>query len=137
MTPALEQRLRSARETARAALLAEIGENVVVILSTHIVDDVKDLCPRMAILAGGRIVGSGEPLELIARVEGRIWRKAIAKSALAEHQAAFEVISTRLFGGRTLIHVAADQCPGEGFEPTAAGLEDVYFTTLSAQRRAA
>ena len=118
-------------------LLAEIGENVVVILSTHIVDDVKDLCPRMAILAGGRIVGMGEPHDLIARVAGRIWRKAIAKSALAEHQAQFEVISTRLFGGRTLIHVVADDCPGEGFEPATAGLEDVYFTTLSAQRRAA
>lgn len=118
-------------------LLAEIGENVVVILSTHIVDDVKDLCPRMAILAGGRIVGSGEPHDLIAKVEGRIWRKAVAKGALAEHQAAFEVISTRLFGGRTLIHVLADACPGEGFELAPAGLEDVYFSTLSAQRRAA
>jgi ABC-2 type transport system ATP-binding protein len=118
-------------------LLSEIGENVVVILSTHIVEDVKDLCPRMAILADGRIVGTGAPHELIARVEGRIWRKTISKAALAEHQAAFEVISTRLLGGKTLIHVVADLQPGEGFEPATAGLEDVYFSTLSAQRRAA
>ncbi|MEY4376161.1 MAG: hypothetical protein RJB26_711 [Pseudomonadota bacterium] len=118
-------------------LLSEIGENVVLILSTHIVEDVKDLCSRMAILAGGRIVGTGAPHELIARVDGRIWRKTIAKAALAEHQAAFEVISTRLLGGKTLIHVVAEQSPGEGFEPAPAGLEDVYFATLSAQRRAA
>ena len=118
-------------------LLAEIGENVVVILSTHIVEDVSDLCPRMAIIAGGRIVREGGPIDLIAELRGRIWTKAIARDELAACQAAHEVISTRLFAGKTVVHVLADADPGEGFEPVAGGLEDVYFSTLSADRRAA
>jgi ABC-type multidrug transport system ATPase subunit len=118
-------------------LLAEIGENVVVMLSTHIVEDVADLCPRMAILAGGRIVGSGAPQELIAGVNGRIWRKTISKQELPAHQAAHAVLSSRLYAGRTVIHVLADARPDEGFEPATAGLEDVYFSTLAASRRAA
>ena len=116
-------------------LLAEIGENVVVILSTHIVEDVADLCPRMAVLAGGRIQLEGAPLELMKQMAGRVWKKAIAKEALPEHRARFEVISTRLFAGQTVIHVLADAKPGEGFEPASGGLEDVYFSTLAASRR--
>ena len=116
-------------------LLAEIGENVVVILSTHIVEDVADLCPRMAVLAGGRIQLEGAPLELMKQLSGRVWKKAIAKEALPEHRARFEVISTRLFAGQTVIHVLADAKPGEGFEPASGGLEDVYFSTLAASRR--
>jgi ABC-type multidrug transport system ATPase subunit len=118
-------------------LLAEIGENVVVILSTHIVDDVSDLCQRMAIIASGRIVRAGAPTELVSALAGRIWRKTIDKRDLEAHRAAHDVISTRLFGGRTIIHVLADAPPGSGFEPAAGGLEDVYFSTLSAVRRAA
>jgi ABC-type multidrug transport system ATPase subunit len=118
-------------------LLAEIGENVVVILSTHIVEDVSDLCPRMAIIAGGRIVREGGPVDLIAGLKGRIWTKAIGRDELAACQAAHQVISTRLFAGKTVVHVFADADPGEGFEPVAGGLEDVYFSTLSADRRAA
>ncbi|WP_242915101.1 ABC transporter ATP-binding protein [Brevundimonas pishanensis] len=118
-------------------LLAEIGENVVIILSTHIVEDVADLCPRMAVLAGGRIQLEGAPLELIHSLDGRVWRKVIDKDALEDHRAAFEVISTRLFAGRTIIHVLADTKPGEGFEPVSGNLEDVYFSTLSASRRVA
>ena len=118
-------------------LLAEIGENVVVILSTHIVEDVTDLCPRMAVLAGGRIQLEGAPGELMQRLDGRVWKKAIDKEALEEHRARHEVISTRLFAGRTVIHVLADQRPGAGFEPVSGGLEDVYFSTLSASRRVA
>lgn len=118
-------------------LLAETAENIVVILSTHIVQDVTDLCQRLAIIAGGRIVRAGAPLELIAELRGRVWRKAIAKADLESHRAAHEVIATRLFGGRTLIHVLADEHPGEGFEAAEGGLEDVYFSTLSAKRRAA
>ncbi len=118
-------------------LLAETAENIVVILSTHIVQDVTDLCQRLAIIAGGRIVRAGVPLELIAELGGRVWRKAIAKAELESHRAAHEVIATRLFGGRTLIHVLADEHPGEGFEPAEGGLEDVYFSTLSPRRRAA
>lgn len=118
-------------------LLAEIGENVVVILSTHIVEDVADLCPRMAVLAGGKIQLEGAPLELMKQMSGRVWKKAIAKEALPEHRARFEVISTRLFAGQTVIHVLADAQPGEGFEPASGGLEDVYFSTLAASRRPA
>ncbi|MEO8450740.1 MAG: ABC transporter ATP-binding protein [Gemmatimonadota bacterium] len=118
-------------------LLSETAESVVVILSTHIVQDVAELCQRMAIIAGGRIVRDGVPLELIAELRGRVWRKSISKTELEAHRAVHEVIATRLFGGRTLIHVLADQHPGEGFEPAEGGLEDVYFSTLSPKRRAA
>jgi ABC-type multidrug transport system ATPase subunit len=116
-------------------LLAEIGENVVVILSTHIVEDVADLCPRMAIISNGRIVQTGAPLELMASLDGRVWRKTIAKHELEDYRRAHEVIATRLFSGRTVIHVLADSPPGEGFEPVPGGLEDVYFSTLSTARR--
>jgi ABC-type multidrug transport system ATPase subunit len=118
-------------------LLAEIGENVVVILSTHIVEDVADLCPNMAIIASGRIVRIGAPLQLIASMNGRVWRKTIAKNELDAHRRDHEVIATRLFGGRTVIHVLADTDPGDGFEPMQGGLEDVYFSTLAGMRRQA
>ncbi len=118
-------------------LLSEIGENVVVILSTHIVEDVSDLCPAMAMISDGRIVRQGDPAALVGALKGRIWRKAIAKSELDEYRARHDVISNRLYGGRTVIHVLADADPGGGFEPASAGLEDLYFSTLSASRRAA
>ncbi|PZQ65346.1 MAG: multidrug ABC transporter ATP-binding protein [Phenylobacterium zucineum] len=118
-------------------LLAEIGENVVVILSTHIVEDVSDLCPRMAVLAGGRILTEGAPAELIAGLEGRIWRKVIERGELDAERARHQVIASRLTGGRLVIHVLADGRPDAGFEPAAGGLEDVYFSTLAASRRAA
>jgi ABC-2 type transport system ATP-binding protein len=118
-------------------LLAEIGENVVVILSTHIVEDVSDLCPRMAIIAGGRIVRGGGPVDLIAELRGRIWTKSIGRDELEACKAKHEVISTRLFAGRTVVHVLADADPGEGFAPVEGGLEDVYFSTLTTERRAA
>src|SRR5436305_2119318 len=86
-------------------LLAEIGEHVVVILSTHIVEDVSDLCPRMAVLAAGRIQLEGAPLELIEKTRGRIWMKVIDRSQLDAAREKHEVISTRLFAGRTIIHV--------------------------------
>jgi ABC-2 type transport system ATP-binding protein len=116
-------------------LLAEIGENVVVILSTHIVDDVTDLCSRMAIISEGRIVLEGSPLELTARLQGRIWRRIIGREALSDFQSRFRVISSRLRGGQTVIHVLADQCPAEGFERVEGGLEDLYFATLTENRR--
>ncbi|MDB5468245.1 MAG: transporter, ATP-binding protein [Phenylobacterium sp.] len=118
-------------------LLAEIGENVVVILSTHIVEDVADLCPRMAVLADGRILREGAPTRLMADLAGRIWRKTIDRHELEAERQRHQVISTRLFAGRTVIHVLADNRPGAGFEPVEGGLEDVYFSTLSASRRAA
>jgi ABC-type multidrug transport system ATPase subunit len=118
-------------------LLAEVGENVVIILSTHIVEDVTDLCPRMAVLAGGKIQLEGAPVELTHALEGRVWRKAIDKADLAAQQASRNVISTRLFAGRTVIHVLSDTHPGDGFEPAPGGLEDVYLATVNASRRAA
>jgi ABC-type multidrug transport system ATPase subunit len=118
-------------------LLAGIGEQVVVILSTHIVEDVADLCPRMAIIAGGRIVSEGVPSELMSALRGRIWKTTLDRADLPALEARCEVISTRLFAGRTVAHVIADSAPGEDFEPASGGLEDVYFSTLSAARRAA
>jgi ABC-type multidrug transport system ATPase subunit len=118
-------------------LLAEIGENVVVLLSTHIVADVSDLCPAMAILSGGRIVREGAPVKLIAELAGRIWMKSVDKAELAAVGQAYPIISSRLFAGRTVIHVLADENPGAGFSPTPGGLEDVYFSTLSRSAKAA
>lgn len=118
-------------------LLADIGERVVVILSTHIVEDVADLCPRMAIIAEGRIIATGAPADLTAALRGRIWKKTIPRDELAAHRNTHNVISTRLFAGRTVIHVLADAQPDPGFAPIDGSLEDVYFSTLSASSRAA
>ena len=118
-------------------LLAEIGENVVVILSTHIVEDVSDLCPRMAVLAAGRIQLEGAPIDLIARARGSVWAKTIGRDELEAVRGAHEVISTRLFAGRTIVHVLSDHDPGQGFGPVEGGLEDVYFATLAKSRRVA
>ena len=116
-------------------LLAEIGENVVVILSTHIVDDVSDLCPLMAVLAGGRIQLEGAPFDLVRATNGRIWMKAVDRGALEECRERHRIISTRLFAGRTIVHILSDDDPGDGFAPVEGGLEDVYFTTLAQSRR--
>ncbi|HVT35734.1 MAG TPA: ABC transporter ATP-binding protein [Nevskiaceae bacterium] len=118
-------------------LLAEVAESTVVILSTHIVEDISKLCQRTAMLMGGRIVKEGTPKELIEAVRGRIWRKTIDKWELDAHRAAHHVIATRLYGGRTFIHVLADTNPGDGFSAVDASLEDAYFSTLFSGRRAA
>jgi ABC-2 type transport system ATP-binding protein len=114
-------------------LLAGIGENVVVILSTHIVDDVADLCPRMAVLAQGRVRLEGPPQELIRSIEGRVWQRTIAHQQLPEIQERHEVISHRFFAGEIVVHVLSDTQP-EGFASVAGGLEDVYFATLHQTR---
>ncbi|HEX8740321.1 MAG TPA: ABC transporter ATP-binding protein [Casimicrobiaceae bacterium] len=111
-------------------LLAEIGERVVVILSTHIFEDVTELCPRMAIIAQGQVRLTGEPHETIRALEGRVWRRTIDKAALAQYRERMTVLSTRLAGGATLIHVLADAKPEDGFESAAPDLEDVYFGQL-------
>jgi ABC-type multidrug transport system ATPase subunit len=118
-------------------LLAEIGESVVVILSTHIVDDVSDLCARMAVLADGRVQLEGAPLELIHSTRGRIWMKVIDRGELAHYREQYELLSTRLFAGRTIVHILSDHEPGNGFTSVDAGLQDVYFCTLAQSRRAA
>ena len=118
-------------------LLAEIGENVIVILSTHIVEDVSDLCSRMAIISGGRVLHEGDPSEAMRGVEGKIWRRVIPKEQLAAYQRDYAVISTKLVAGRTVVNVYSATQP-EGFEPVAASLEDVYFSTLHhAEQKAA
>ncbi|MCU1230530.1 MAG: multidrug transporter ATP-binding protein, partial [Acidobacteria bacterium] len=112
-------------------LLSEIGEGAVVLLSTHIVEDVSDLCPKMAILARGRVLMEGEPSRVIESLRGKLWRKTIAKAALPEYEKAHTVISTRLFAGQTQVNVLADARPEGGFEAVPPELEDVYFSVLS------
>jgi ABC-type multidrug transport system ATPase subunit len=112
-------------------LLSEIGEEAVVVLSTHIVEDVSDLCPSMAILAAGRVVLEGSPAQLIEQLDGRLWRKTVPKSAVDEYRREFAVISTRLFAGKTQLHVIANERPESGFEPIPPDLEDVYFSALA------
>ena len=110
-------------------LLAEIGENVIVILSTHIVEDVSDLCSRMAIISHGRVLAEGEPSRRIADVEGKIWRRVIDKGELPLLQNDHAVISTRLAAGKTVVHVFSEERPA-GFETVNPSLEDVYFSAL-------
>ena len=111
-------------------LLSEIGEQVVVILSTHIVEDVNDLCPQMAIINRGEIVFSGATGQAVADLQGKVWERRIAKADLVAHKAKHRVLSTRLFAGQHFIRVFQDQSPGEGFVPVEAKLEDVYFMHL-------
>lgn len=114
-------------------LLVSLGQNKVIILSTHIVEDVSELCPNMAVLGGGEILLEGDPLKLIEQLNGRIWRKTLPLSEVAAVESEFAVISKRLLAGHTVVHVLADS-PPEGFESAPANLEDVYFSTLHAQR---
>ena len=118
-------------------LLAEIGENVAVILSTHIVEDVTDLCPRMAIMNKGKVLLTGEPAAAIAELENQVWRKQVTKAALADHESRYTVLSTRLVGGQPVIHVFCADVPGDGFERIAPDLEDVYFQRLRQHAHAA
>ncbi len=117
-------------------LLAEIGERVVVILSTHIVEDVTDLCPQMAIISQGQVLLTGEPIEAIRSLDGRVWRRSIDKAELDSYRARMTILSTRLMAGRTQIHVLSDGLPEAGFEPVPPDLEDVYFGRLRAQATA-
>jgi len=112
-------------------LLSELGENSAVILSTHIVEDVSELCTRMAIIDRGEILLEAEPLGAIEAMRGRIWRSVIDKGALPETERAHAVISTKMFAGRTIVHVFGDAAPGAGFEPAEPDLEDVYFSTMA------
>jgi ABC-type multidrug transport system ATPase subunit len=111
-------------------LLSAIGQNIIVILSTHIVSDVSDLCGRMAIIHQGRVMVSGEPMALVAELQGRVWKKAIMAPELTAHKQEFQVVLVRLFAGKTLIHVLSDRQPGPGFEPVNPDLEDLYFATI-------
>ena len=114
-------------------LLAELGENSVVLLSTHIVDDVSELCTRMAIIDNGEILLEAEPLRAIDELRGRIWRRTISKLELPQLEREHAVISTKLLAGKTLARVYSDAVPGQGFELIEPDLEDVYFSTMSGQ----
>jgi ABC-2 type transport system ATP-binding protein len=112
-------------------LLSELGEDAVVILSTHIVDDVSELCSRLAIIDKGTILLEAEPLQAVAAMRGRIWRRVIEKSGLRELERAHSVISTRLLAGRTVARIRSATSPGAGFDPVEPDLEDVYFSTMA------
>lgn len=111
-------------------LLAEIGQDIVVILSTHIVEDVRELCNAMAIINKGRVVVAGDPREIVESLRGRLWRKYVSKADLPAVKAAHQVISTTLLAGAPVVHVYAEQSPGEGFTAIEPDLEDVYFHQL-------
>jgi ABC-2 type transport system ATP-binding protein len=108
-------------------MLSALGEKAVVILSTHIVEDVSELCSHMAIIEQGRIKLEAEPIAAIQSLEGRIWRRLIERADLPEYQQRYRVVSTKLLGGRTLVKVFAEDAPGDGFERAEPSLEDVYF----------
>ncbi|HEX6088539.1 MAG TPA: ABC transporter ATP-binding protein [Gemmatimonadales bacterium] len=111
-------------------LLSQIGEESVVILSTHIVEDVEELCSRMAIIDGGEILLEAEPLRAMAELHGRIWRRTVGRDELERVTREVRVISTKLLAGRTVVHVHAESAPGPGFEPVEPALEDVYFSVM-------
>ncbi len=111
-------------------LLSELGEQAVVILSTHIVEDVSDLCQRMAVIQSGRILLEAEPTEAVRRIRGRVWSREVPRDELAAFEQAHPVISTTLVGGRTVVHVFADAPPDETFRPVEPDLKDVYFTLM-------
>jgi ABC-2 type transport system ATP-binding protein len=111
-------------------LLSAIGRNIVIVLSTHIVSDVTDLCGHMAILHQGRLLATGQPAALVEKLEGRVWKKSIDTLELEAQKQQFRVILVRLFAGRTVIHVLSDDPPGPGFEPSTPDLEDLYFAAI-------
>jgi ABC-type multidrug transport system ATPase subunit len=112
-------------------ILSELGENTIVILSTHIVDDVKELCTDMAIINLGQVLFKGNPLDAMAEVEGKIWKKKLMKSELDDHKKNFMVISERLVAGVPEIHVFSDIQPDSSFEHLPVDLEDVYFAQIA------
>ena len=114
-------------------LLSELGENSVVLLSTHIVEDVSELCTRMAIIDRGAILLEAEPLRAVAELRGRIWRRVIAKAELAGLEREHAVISTKLLAGRTVARVHSEASPGPEFEAVEPDLADVYFSTMAAR----
>ncbi len=113
-------------------LLSEIGENIIVILSTHIVSDVTDLCRNMAIISQGQVRLTGDPLTVMEQLRGQVWRKLVHKDEVAAVQAQHHVISSRLHAGQTVVHVLSEGRPGEGFEEVKPDLEDVYFAQIRA-----
>jgi ABC-type multidrug transport system ATPase subunit len=115
-------------------LLSEIGEASAVILSTHIVEDVEELCSNLAIIDRGEILLAGSPAQVIANIRGRIWRRSVTREELPALESAHSVISTKLLAGQTIAHVYAEESPGSGFEPVEPDLKDVYFAVMGGHR---
>jgi ABC-type multidrug transport system ATPase subunit len=118
-------------------LLAELGQNSIVILSTHIVDDVSELCSRVAIIDHGRIRLEDDPQAAVARLHGHIWRRVVSRDELTRHQQQFPVLSTKLLAGRTVVRVLSETRPESGYDPVEPGLEDVYFAAMRTARAGA
>lgn len=112
-------------------LLSDIGESVIVILSTHIVEDVMELCTNMAIIHQGKVLFAGSPADAVKSLDGHIWEKTVAKADMKEHEQRYKIISNKLIAGKPLIHVHAAQNPGDGFMPVSPDLEDVFFTRIA------
>jgi ABC-2 type transport system ATP-binding protein len=112
-------------------LLSEVGENIIVILSTHIVEDVNNLCPNMAVMNLGQVLYHGKTRHALELINGKIWKKLIDKEEIQQHREQFKVISTKVVEGKILVHVFADSQPGSGFELTKPDLEDVYFSHIN------
>jgi ABC-type multidrug transport system ATPase subunit len=117
-------------------LLGAIGRDVIVILSTHIIDDVEELCPRMAIIDTGTVRFEGSPEDAVRALDGRIWAKTIEAGDLPAYEARHRVVSSSLVAGRTVVRISSETRPEYGFEPATPTLEDVYFLTLTDRRRA-
>jgi ABC-2 type transport system ATP-binding protein len=111
-------------------LLSEIGENIIVILSTHIVEDVMELCSNMAIIHKGKVLYSGSPIASVDAMRGKIWEKSISKVELPEYSQKFPVISSKLVAGKPLIHIFSETSPENGFHPASPDLEDVFFAKI-------
>ena len=111
-------------------ILSELGENTVVILSTHIVEDVKELCTNMAVINQGQVLLKGNPLKIIEELEGKVYQRTIVKSELETYKENYQVISEKLFLGKPIIHILSDTNPGDGFTPVKADIEDVYFSQI-------
>src|SRR5271168_77536 len=114
-------------------LLSEIGENVTVILSTHIVEDVMELCTNMAIIHQGKVLYAGAPDTAVKNLDGRVWQKSIGKQEMKDHEQRFHVISSKLTAGRPLIHIYSPTDPGDGFAPVSPDLEDVFFARIAGE----
>jgi ABC-2 type transport system ATP-binding protein len=113
------------------SLLSEIGENIIVILSTHLVDDVKTLCTEMAVIDKGAVLACGKPIDFINELDGKLWQKSIPKNEVPEYEKNYQMISTQFNMGKLNIHIQSNDNPGNGFEPIKPGLEDAYFSILN------
>ena len=112
-------------------LLADVGQDVIIILSTHIVDDVRELCSNMAIMNLGQIVYKGTPNNVLEEIKGQVWQKSIERNQVVEYQQNYKVISDKMVAGNPLIHILSETNPGNGFEQVEPNLEDVFFTKIN------